>query len=98
MGTAGLRIGPKVRPLYYEGIMSVASVPLSETQTQILTPEAVAFLNKLARTFEARRQELLARREVRQQEIDAGKLPDFLPETASIRDSGVDRRSHSRRT
>jgi malate synthase len=67
--------------------MSVASVPLSETQTQILTPEAVAFLNKLARTFEARRQELLARREVRQREIDAGKLPDFLPETASVRQS-----------
>ncbi len=67
--------------------MSVATVPLSETQTQILTPEAVAFLNKLARTFEARRQELLERRKVRQQEIDAGKLPDFLPETASIRQS-----------
>ncbi|MGE0405439.1 MAG: malate synthase A [Candidatus Korobacteraceae bacterium] len=65
--------------------MSVASVPLSEAQTQILTSEATAFLNKLARTYEARRQELLKRRQVRQQEIDAGKLPDFLPETASVR-------------
>jgi malate synthase len=67
--------------------MSLATVPLNETQTRILTPEAIAFLNKLARTFEARRQELLERRKLRQQEIDNGKLPDFLPETASIRQS-----------
>jgi malate synthase len=67
--------------------MSVATVPLSETQAQILTPEAVVFLNKLARTFEARRQELLERRKLRQQEIDSGKLPDFLPQTAAVRQS-----------
>ena len=35
----------------------------------------------------ARRQELLARRAARQKEFDAGKLPDFLPETKSIRES-----------
>src|SRR5262249_51369878 len=39
-------------------------------------------------TFEPRRQELLARRRVRQGEIDAGKLPYFLPETADIRQAG----------
>jgi len=52
---------------------------------QILTPEASAFLTKLAREFEARRQQLLARRRARQQQIDAGQFPDFLPETAHIR-------------
>ncbi len=39
----------------------------------------------LGAEFEARRQELLARRRVRQAEIDAGQLPDFLAETAEIR-------------
>src|SRR5438105_8741610 len=54
---------------------------------QILTPEALAFVAKLHRKFEARRQELLARRAARQKEFDAGKLPDFLPETKKIRES-----------
>ncbi|MCY4146350.1 MAG: malate synthase A [Chloroflexi bacterium] len=51
----------------------------------ILTPEAIDFLAGLARRFTARRNELLAAREVRQQAIDRGELPDFLPETAHIR-------------
>src|SRR5208282_4060659 len=63
----------------------------TQTQTQIeatvLTAEARAFLLKLAARFEPRRQELLARRQTVQQEIDHGKLPDFLPETAEIRRS-----------
>jgi malate synthase len=63
----------------------------TQTQTQIeasvLTPDARAFLLKLAARFEPRRQELLARRQTVQQEIDHGKLPDFLPETAEIRQS-----------
>jgi len=54
---------------------------------QILTPEAVAFVAKLHRQFETRRRELLARRAARQKEFDAGKLPDFLAETKSIRES-----------
>jgi malate synthase len=54
---------------------------------QILTHEALALVAKLHRTFEARRQELLARRAARQKEFDAGKLPDFLPDTKSIRES-----------
>ncbi|HTO46697.1 MAG TPA: malate synthase A [Burkholderiales bacterium] len=53
----------------------------------ILTPEALAFVAKLHRQFEGRRQELLARRQARQKEFDAGRLPDFLPETKSIRES-----------
>src|SRR3990170_7890730 len=54
---------------------------------QILTPRAVAFVAKLHRQFDARRQELLARRAARQKEFDAGKLPDFLPATGNIRSS-----------
>ena len=53
---------------------------------RILTPEAVAFAAKLQRAFGGRRNELLARRAVRQAELDAGKLPDFLPETRAIRE------------
>jgi malate synthase len=54
---------------------------------QILTPEAVAFAVKLHRAFRGRRAELLALRGKRQADFDAGKLPDFLPETRAIRDS-----------
>src|ERR1700726_2921484 len=57
----------------------------SQMETGILTPEAQAFLSKLTAVFESRRQELLARRRTVQQDIDNGKLPDFLPETAGIR-------------
>src|SRR3954471_5277727 len=53
----------------------------------ILTPEALAFVEKLERKFGARRHELLARRAARQKEFDAGKLPDFLAETKEIRAS-----------
>ena len=59
----------------------------SQMETDILTPDAHAFLLKLAAAFEPRRQELLARRRTVQQDIDNGKLPDFLPETAGIRQS-----------
>jgi len=63
----------------------------TQSQTQIeagvLTADARAFLLKLAARFEPRRQELLARRQTVQREIDHGKLPDFLPETAEIRQS-----------
>src|SRR5258708_25316677 len=57
----------------------------TQMETGILTPEARAFLSKLAARFEPWRQELLARRRTVQQDIDNGKLPDFLPDTAGIR-------------
>jgi malate synthase len=52
----------------------------------VLTREAMDFVVELARKFGPRVEELLARREARQKEIDAGKLPDFLPETRAIRE------------
>ncbi|HCC57701.1 MAG TPA: malate synthase A [Solibacterales bacterium] len=54
---------------------------------RILTPAARAFLEALHRQFEPARQDLLARRVVGQKALDAGQLPDFLPETASVRES-----------
>ncbi|MFO7494644.1 MAG: malate synthase A [Desulfobacterales bacterium] len=51
----------------------------------ILTPAALAFVNTLHTEFDRRRRELLDRRAARQAEIDAGRLPDFLPETRHIR-------------
>jgi malate synthase len=54
---------------------------------QVLTPEALALVDRLHRTFEPRRRELLAARAARQKQFDAGGLPDFLPQTQSIRDA-----------
>jgi len=51
----------------------------------VLTPEALAFVAKLHRTFEPRRQALLAARVERVKRLDAGERPDFLGETAHIR-------------
>src|SRR5688572_17744661 len=51
----------------------------------VLTPQALAFVAKLARKFEDRRRELMAARVARQVEFDAGQLPDFLADTAAIR-------------
>jgi len=63
-----------------------AVIPLENpTQTTVLSPEAQAFLRKLAKEFEPRRQQLLCRRKELQRKLDAGWLPDFLPETAEIR-------------
>jgi malate synthase len=54
---------------------------------EILTGEALAFIAKLQRAFNDRRKELLDKRTARQERLDRGELPDFLPETAEIRNS-----------
>lgn len=53
---------------------------------EILTPQAIQFVTKLAREFSETRENLLERRIQRQKEIDGGKLPNFLEETKQIRD------------
>ena len=53
---------------------------------EILTAEGLGFVAKLERAFSARREEALQRRQKRQAEFDAGKMPDFLSETQKIRD------------
>ena len=60
---------------------------ISPEFAQILTPEAVDFVAFLCRGFEPHRQELLAARAARQKEFDAGKMPDFLSQTAEVRSS-----------
>src|SRR5216117_4146902 len=52
----------------------------------ILTPPALRFVASLARRFEPTRRDLLARRAARLQELEAGRLPDFLPETRALRE------------
>jgi malate synthase len=53
----------------------------------ILTPEALAFLARLHRYAEPRRQQLLKARTQRQVRYDAGALPDFRADTKAIRES-----------
>ena len=61
--------------------------PHVEGAESVLTPEALEFLVDLERRFRPERARLLARRAERQARLDAGELPDFLPETAAIRDA-----------
>ena len=59
--------------------------PLTEAFAQILSREALELVAALERRFRDRRQALLRRRRDRQAELDAGRLPDFLPQTGHIR-------------
>ncbi|HXV59413.1 MAG TPA: malate synthase A, partial [Vicinamibacteria bacterium] len=61
--------------------------PSSQEFAPILSREALDFAASLHRRFDGRRLELLEKRRQRQQELDDGSLPDFLPETAAIRAS-----------
>ncbi len=62
------------------------TAPLQPGFDAILTHDALALVAKLHRAFETRRQELLKARVERQARIDAGEMPDFLPETQHIRE------------
>ena len=53
---------------------------------EILTPEALGFVAGLHRSFDRRRLDLLRARIDRQAAFDAGARPDFLAETAGVRD------------
>jgi len=67
---AGMQITGEIKPGY----------------ENILVPGALALVAQLARAFAPRRQELLAARAERARRLDAGERPDFLPQTAPIRD------------
>jgi malate synthase len=56
-----------------------------EACERVLTPQAVDFVAGLHRRFNARRVELLRRRDQRQALIDSGAMPDFLAETEPVR-------------
>jgi malate synthase len=70
-------------PHWPEGV--TVTGPTTPAYLEVLTPAALNFVAKLQRTFDPHRRELLQRRAARQQQIDRGALPDFLPETAHIR-------------
>jgi malate synthase len=61
--------------------------PITDSYAEILTPEAVAFIVDLQRTYNQRRKELLDARHERQKRLDAGEKPNFLAETKSVRDA-----------
>lgn len=63
------------------------SQPFNHAEQQLLTPEAVSFLEALVARFAPQRDVLLSDRQQRQQQYDQGYLPDFDMETASIRAS-----------
>ena len=60
---------------------------MSPEFAQILTDEALAFIAELEQALGQRRRDLLQDRVARQAEIDAGKMPNFLSQTAVIRES-----------
>ncbi|MGA7272603.1 MAG: malate synthase A [Acidimicrobiia bacterium] len=59
--------------------------PANEKAARILSDEALEFVTDLHRSFGERRANLLADRQGRQAQIDAGLLPRFDPETEWIR-------------
>ncbi|ODQ65429.1 malate synthase [Nadsonia fulvescens var. elongata DSM 6958] len=69
------------------GVTITAGIP--HHAKHILTEDAIAFLANLSRAFEPTRQHLLQARIKRQAQIDAGIFPDFLPETAYIRNDPI---------
>jgi malate synthase len=54
---------------------------------RVLTPDALAFLARLQRHFNPVRERLLEARRTRRREIERGAALDFLPSTASVRES-----------
>ena len=62
--------------------------PVSDAQTKILSPDALAFFATLHREFNPRRLELLRQRKLRQEALDRGEMPRFLTETTSVREDG----------
>ena len=68
---------------YSDGISITG--PAGDRYDEILTPEAMDLVAMLHRELSARRAELLAARERRQQQLNVGAMLDFLPETEHIR-------------
>jgi malate synthase len=67
-------------------VSTTAVEVVAPADAELLTPDALALVALLQRELGARRRELLEARAERQRELDAGTLPDFLPETDTIRD------------
>ena len=61
--------------------------PLTQSQADVLTPDAIIFIAGLQRLFNARRKSLLEARHERQARINEGEKPDFLASTRAVRES-----------
>ncbi|UTZ20868.1 malate synthase A [Vibrio campbellii] len=68
-----------------QGMLEVNGVVAPEHQV-IFPVEAQTFLSLLCEKFAGHVEQLLEAREEKQARIDAGELPDFLPETQDIRE------------
>ena len=60
--------------------------PIEGRIAEVLTPGALEFVAALQREFNDTRLSLLARRAERRERFLAGETPDFLPETADVRE------------
>jgi malate synthase len=65
--------------------MAIGTAAEAATE-RVLTPEALGFVTEIHRRFDPRRRELLKARAERRERIAAGELPDFLGETAEVRE------------
>jgi malate synthase len=78
------------------GVITVTG-PVGERYGEILTPDALGFLALLHDRFDAARDELLAQRQLRRQDIADGGDPDFRASTRPVRDDPHWRVAGSRR-
>ena len=63
------------------------TLPVPAESRFLFSAEALAFVGALVEKFGERRDDLLVMRQVRQEQFNNGKLPDFKPETKDIRES-----------
>lgn len=68
-----------------EAVELLGKVP--PESAEILSSDALEFVAKLQRRFNPVREELLRKRDERQTAIDSGAFPDFLKETAQVRET-----------
>jgi malate synthase len=66
--------------------MRIEITKTSEEYQKVLSPEALEFIADFDQKFHKTRDSLLEKRHDRQRRIDLGERPNFLPETASIRE------------
>lgn len=69
------------------GSLEITAPAAIAGQDQLLTPSALAFLERLHRRFEPERQARLQARRQRQAFFDGGGLPDFRADTRNIREA-----------
>jgi malate synthase len=66
--------------------VTTAAEVVAPADAEILSPDALAFVELLQRELGPQRAELLGRRVERQRRLDVGERPDFLAETTGVRE------------